>query len=55
MERFVELSRGWWPIGPQYSAQSNVDKAYRYRGDVWLIVGEIDTCRPITTMQVAIN
>jgi dipeptidyl aminopeptidase/acylaminoacyl peptidase len=42
-----------WPIGPQYSAASNVDNAYRLQGDVLLIVGELDTnVDPSSTMQV---
>jgi dipeptidyl aminopeptidase/acylaminoacyl peptidase len=42
-----------WPIGPQYSASSNVDNAYRLQGDVLLIVGELDTnVDPSSTMQV---
>ena len=42
-----------WPIGPQYSASSNVDNAYRLQGNVLLIVGELDTnVDPSSTMQV---
>ncbi|HET9400068.1 MAG TPA: prolyl oligopeptidase family serine peptidase [Candidatus Acidoferrales bacterium] len=42
-----------WPIGPQYSASSNVDNAWRLKGDVLLIVGELDTnVDPSSTMQV---
>jgi len=42
-----------WPIGPQYSASSNVDNAYRLQGDVLLVVGELDTnVDPSSTMQV---
>jgi dipeptidyl aminopeptidase/acylaminoacyl peptidase len=42
-----------WPIGPQYSAASNVDNAYRLQGDLLLIVGELDTnVDPSSTMQV---
>lgn len=42
-----------WPIGPQYSASSNVDNAYRLQGDVLLVVGEMDTnVDPSSTMQV---
>jgi dipeptidyl aminopeptidase/acylaminoacyl peptidase len=42
-----------WPIGPQYSASSNVDNAWRLQGDVLLIVGELDTnVDPASTMQV---
>jgi len=42
-----------WPLGPQYSASSNVDNAYRLQGDLLLIVGEMDTnVDPSSTMQV---
>src|SRR5215468_6476910 len=42
-----------WPIGPQYSAASNVDNAYRLQGDLLLVVGELDTnVDPSSTMQV---
>ena len=42
-----------WPIGPQYSASSNVDNAYRLQGSLLLIVGEMDTnVDPSSTMQV---
>jgi len=42
-----------WPIGPQYSASSNVDNAHRLQGHVLLVVGEMDTnVDPSSTMQV---
>ncbi len=42
-----------WPIGPQYSASSNVENAYRLQGDLLLVVGELDTnVDPSSTMQV---
>jgi dipeptidyl aminopeptidase/acylaminoacyl peptidase len=42
-----------WPLGPQYSASSNVDNAYRLQGDLLLVVGELDTnVDPASTMQV---
>ena len=42
-----------WPIGPQYSASSNVDNAYRLQGDLLLVVGELDTnVDPSSTLQV---
>jgi dipeptidyl aminopeptidase/acylaminoacyl peptidase len=42
-----------WPIGPQYSASSNVDNAWRLQGQVLLVVGELDTnVDPSSTMQV---
>jgi dipeptidyl aminopeptidase/acylaminoacyl peptidase len=42
-----------WPIGPEYAASSNVDNAYRLRGKVLLVVGELDTnVDPSSTMQV---
>ncbi|MBK5257359.1 MAG: DPP IV N-terminal domain-containing protein [Vicinamibacteria bacterium] len=44
-----------WPIGPQYSASSNVDNAWRLRGDVLFVVGEMDSnVDPASTMQ-AVN
>ncbi len=42
-----------WPLGPQYSASSNVDNAWRLQGRVLLVVGELDTnVDPSSTMQV---
>jgi len=42
-----------WPIGPQYSASSNVDNAYRLQGKVLLVVGEMDkNVDPSSTMQL---
>jgi len=42
-----------WPIGPQYSASSNVDNAHKLVGNVLLIVGELDTnVDPASTLQV---
>ena len=42
-----------WPLGPQYSASSNVDNAYRLEGDLLLVVGELDSnVDPASTMQV---
>jgi dipeptidyl aminopeptidase/acylaminoacyl peptidase len=42
-----------WPIGPEYSASSNVDNAHRLQGKVLLIVGELDqNVDPSSTMQV---
>jgi dipeptidyl aminopeptidase/acylaminoacyl peptidase len=42
-----------WPLGPQYSASSNVDNAYRLQGDLLLVVGELDTnVDPASTLQV---
>ncbi len=43
-----------WPVGPHYSASSNVDNAWRLQGDLLLIVGELDTnVDPSSTYQVA--
>ncbi len=43
-----------WPIGPEYSASSNVDNAYRLQGKLLLVLGELDTnVDPSSTMQVA--
>ncbi|MEM9379520.1 MAG: prolyl oligopeptidase family serine peptidase [Planctomycetota bacterium] len=42
-----------WPVGPHYSESSNVDQAHRMRGDLMLVVGEIDrNVDPASTMQV---
>jgi dipeptidyl aminopeptidase/acylaminoacyl peptidase len=42
-----------WPLGPQYSASSNVDNAYRLQGHVLLVVGEMDNnVDPSSTLQV---
>ncbi len=42
-----------WPIGPEYSASSNVDNAWRLQGRVLLVVGELDTnVDPSSTLQV---
>lgn len=42
-----------WPIGPQYAASSNVDNAWRLRGDLLLVVPELDTnVDPSSTLQV---
>ena len=47
-----ELWMGW-PIGPHYAEQSNVTQAHRLKGDLLLIVGELDTnVDPASTMQV---
>ena len=32
-----------WPLGPQYSASSNVDHAAKLQGKLLLVVGELDT------------
>ncbi len=42
-----------WPIGPHYSASSNVDNAHRLRGKLLLTVSELDTnVDPSSTYQV---
>jgi dipeptidyl aminopeptidase/acylaminoacyl peptidase len=42
-----------WPIGPQYSASSNVDNAYRLQGKLLLVMGELDNnVDPSSTLQV---
>jgi len=47
-----ELWMGW-PIGPHYAEQSNVTNADKLRGDLLLIVGEMDrNVDPASTMQV---
>jgi dipeptidyl aminopeptidase/acylaminoacyl peptidase len=42
-----------YPVGPQYSECSNVDNAYRLRGKLFLIVGEMDNnVPPESTLRV---
>ena len=42
-----------WPLGPEYSASSNVDNAHRLKGKLLLIVGEMDSnVDPASTLQV---
>ncbi len=42
-----------WPIGPHYAEQSNVTNAHKLKGDLLLIVGEVDkNVDPASTMQV---
>jgi hypothetical protein len=42
-----------WPLGPEYAASSNVDNAHRLKGQLLLIVGEMDAnVDPASTMQV---
>ncbi len=43
-----------WPVGPHYAEQSNVTNAHKLRGDLLLMVGELDhNVDPASTMQVA--
>jgi len=42
-----------WPLGPQYSASSNVDNAFRLQGHALIIIGELDTnVDPASSLQV---
>jgi dipeptidyl aminopeptidase/acylaminoacyl peptidase len=42
-----------WPVGPHYEEQSNVTQAHKLKGDLLLIVGELDrNVDPASTMQV---
>jgi dipeptidyl aminopeptidase/acylaminoacyl peptidase len=42
-----------WPLGPEYAASSNVDSAFRLKGKLLLVVGEMDqNVDPASTMQV---
>lgn len=42
-----------WPIGPHYAEQSNVTNAARLKGNLLLLVGEMDTnVDPASTLQV---
>ncbi len=54
------IDKIWWnelymgyPIGPQYSEQSNVTNAHKLTGKLLLTVGELDrNVDPVSTMQV---
>ncbi len=47
-----ELWMGW-PLGPQYVASSNMENAWRLRGKLMLVFGELDTnVDPSSTVQV---
>ncbi|HET6959289.1 MAG TPA: prolyl oligopeptidase family serine peptidase [Vicinamibacterales bacterium] len=54
------MDKIWWneqwmsyPIGPQYAASSNTEHASSLKGDLMLLVGELDTnVDPASTMQV---
>jgi dipeptidyl aminopeptidase/acylaminoacyl peptidase len=54
------MDKMWWneawmsyPIGPQYDSCSNVTNAFRLKGKLLLMVGEVDdNVDPATTMQV---
>jgi dipeptidyl aminopeptidase/acylaminoacyl peptidase len=54
------MDKIWWneqwmsyPIGPQYAASSNTEHARDLKGDLLLLVGELDTnVDPSSTMQV---
>ena len=42
-----------WPVGPWYSESSNVDNAWRLKGKLMLVMGEMDkNVDPATTLQV---
>ena len=42
-----------WPVGPEYTASSNVEHAPKLKGKLLLAVGELDTnVDPASTMQV---
>jgi dipeptidyl aminopeptidase/acylaminoacyl peptidase len=43
-----------YPVGPQYSESSNIDNAWRLKGKLFLIVGEMDSnVPPESTMRFA--
>lgn len=54
------MDKVWWnelwmgyPIGPHYAEQSNVTQAHRLRGELMLVVGEMDdNVDPRSTLQV---
>jgi dipeptidyl aminopeptidase/acylaminoacyl peptidase len=42
-----------YPLGPEYSASSNVDNAHKLQGHLLLVVGEMDNnVDPASTFQV---
>ena len=42
-----------WPVGPEYEASSNAVQAYKMKGKLLLMVGELDTnVDPSSTFQV---
>ena len=42
-----------WPLGPQYSASSNVDNAAKLQGRALIVIGEMDSnVDPASSMQV---
>jgi dipeptidyl aminopeptidase/acylaminoacyl peptidase len=42
-----------YPVGPEYAESSNVDNAYRFKGQLLLILGEMDTnVPPESTLQL---
>jgi dipeptidyl aminopeptidase/acylaminoacyl peptidase len=42
-----------WPLGPQYSASSNVDNAAKLQGKALIIIGELDSnVDPTSSLQV---
>jgi dipeptidyl aminopeptidase/acylaminoacyl peptidase len=49
------MDKIWWneqwmgPIGPHYAEQSNITNAYRLKGKLLLMVGELDTNVPPET------
>lgn len=52
----VSWNEQWmgWPLDDRYSRASNVDNAWRLKGDLLLIVGELDmNVDPASSMQVA--
>jgi dipeptidyl aminopeptidase/acylaminoacyl peptidase len=43
-----------YPVGPQYSENSNIDNAWRLKGKLFLIVGEMDSnVPPESTLRFA--
>lgn len=42
-----------WPVGEHYAASSNVEQAHRLKGELLLVVGELDrNVDPVSTFQV---
>ena len=44
-----------WPVGPQYSASSNIDNAAKLKGRLQLVLGELDDNVPVESTYRLVN
>lgn len=44
-----------WPVGPQYSASSNIDNAAKLKGRLQLVLGEMDDNVPVESTYRLVN